>query len=76
MIYGFVWRGMGWYMVWPDGLTRIWYGLVGIAWHMVWSIGHGMVYGVVWRAWHGIWYGIVEHRMIFVLVWRGVAWYM
>ena len=54
-------------MVWPGGMSCIWYGLVGMtrymewssgdfAWYMAWSGGHGMVYDVVW--WHGMVYGM------------------
>ena len=56
--HSIAWRGMGWCMVWPGGMTCIWYGLVGMAWYMAWFRGMAMVYGVVWRAWHGIWYGL------------------
>ena len=34
-VYGIVWRGMGWYMVWHSGMTFIWYGLTGIVYGMV-----------------------------------------
>ena len=76
LVYGIASRGMGWYMVWPGGLTCIWYCQAGMAWYMVWSSRHCIVYGVVWRAWHGIWYGLVRHRIVYVLAWRGVVWYM
>ena len=43
MAYGTAWRDMGWYMVWPGGMTSIWYALAGMAWYMVWSSGHGII---------------------------------
>ena len=75
-------------MVWPGGMTCIWYGLAGMAWYMVWSSRHDMVCGVVWRAWHGIWYrlvasygtciciGLKRCGMVYVILWWGTAWYM
>ena len=69
MVDGIAWRGMGWNMVWPGGLTCIWYVLAGMTWYIVWSSRHGMLNGVVWSAWHGIWYGLVGHRMVYVLAW-------
>ena len=42
---------MAWYMVWPEGLGRIygmaWYGLADMALFTVWPGGHGMVFGMV-----------------------------
>ena len=75
--HGMAWRGMGWYMVWHNGMTCIMYGLIyglaGMAWHIVRSGGHGLVYGMAWRAshgicgemWHSIGNGLVGYGMVY-----------
>ena len=37
MVYGIASRVMGWYMVWPGGIT-----------YMVWPGGHGRIWYMVW----------------------------
>ena len=60
-------------MVWPGGMTCIWYDLAGMTLYMVWSSGHGKIYGVVRRAWHGKWYGL--EGIALYMYWPGEVWH-
>ena len=60
-------------MVWPGGMTCIWYDLAGMAWYMVWSSGHGMVYVVVWQAWYCILYDLVVIALY--MYWPSDVWH-
>ena len=52
-------------MVWPGGMTCIWYGPG--AWH-------GICNGMAWWASHGICIGLARYGMVYVIVQWGMAW--